>query len=125
MAALLNPFLSWLFRAVSALAVILLILGCFKGSRVFAAEALWAVSYIMGFALWMRSFLVLFVLGGTFWVIIGLLFGGVGVIPLAIAAAVFEPVWDVAGQLAYATFLTIAVRWFALYFAEKANRKLG
>ena len=124
LSALLNPLLEWIFRVTSILLLVFVVFGFFKGTRVFASQALLVSSYILGFCLWMRSILVLYALAGVFWVIIGLLLGGVGVIPIAIIAGMFEGLWGIVGQLVYATLITLVARWLGLYYAEKAGRAL-
>jgi len=67
-------------------------------------------SWIFGVYCWFYSFLLAGQSLGTVWVIIGLLFGGVGVIPLAIIGSLIRHWWMGAGEVGFALLLTLAAR---------------
>ena len=75
------------------------VLAFFRKGRSIGGLGLLLSSYIIGFSLWLWSLIVAYTLGGVFWMIVGLLFVGVGVIPIAIVAAALNAQWAVAGQM--------------------------
>ena len=76
----------WLMSAFFwTLLACLLVLGPiapFRRTRGFAADGLMIASYVFGFILWVWSFLLTLKLWGMFAVILGLLFFGVGIVPV-------------------------------------------
>jgi hypothetical protein len=50
-------------------------------------------SFIFGITMWLIGFYVTYYLWGIAWVIIGTLFLGVGVVPLALLASLFNGEW--------------------------------
>ena len=70
--------------------------GCFKLS-----------AFIFGFTLWLWSFLLTYELWGVTAVYIGISAVGVGVIPIAMLATMFNGMWSIFGQLIILTVLAI------------------
>ena len=58
---------------------------------------------------------------GTFAVIIGLCFAGIGVLPIGILAALFHAKWSALFELIMLTILTFGSRLFALWLAAKID----
>ncbi len=76
---------SWICLAFAIL--ILLPLACFQGSRNAAGKGLMAASYVFGVTTWFLGAAVTFTTWGWTGLIIGLVLGGVGVVPVGILAA--------------------------------------
>lgn len=89
-----EQLLPWFVLAsVLALMFVLLVLlplAVFRRSRTFASVAMLIVSYVFGATVWMEGLLLTMALWGTFAVIIGLFFMGVGVVPIAMLATLLE-----------------------------------
>jgi hypothetical protein len=62
--------------------LILLPLAIFRKTRCFAAMGVYITSYIYGLTVWIWSLLLTYTLWGGFGVVIGILMGGVGIVPL-------------------------------------------
>jgi hypothetical protein len=83
-------------------------------TRMFSGEVLMFVGTIWGILLWGFSILTAYALWGWPAVIVGLLLGGVGVIPVAMVACIFNAAWVGAGVLFAGTVFYFALRWTAL-----------
>jgi hypothetical protein len=87
----------------------------------FSAVSLMIASYVFGTCLWITSLLLTYELLGTIAVVIGLVVLGIGIVPIALLAALFHAQWwhllDLVG-LIVATFFT---RLLAVWLAGKAD----
>jgi hypothetical protein len=72
--------------------------------------------------MWMYGFLVTYDLWGGTGIFVGLLLGGIGVVPLAIIAAALKQMWTVVGELVYGLVVTYGARMFAFYLAKTLDR---
>ncbi|MBK8384258.1 MAG: hypothetical protein IPL11_00660 [Candidatus Accumulibacter sp.] len=80
-------------------------------------------SYIFGFVLWICSFLLVLDLWGMFAVVVGLLMAGIGIVSVAILAALFHADWESLGGLAIMIGATFGVRFLSVWLASKADRE--
>lgn len=55
---------------------------------------IYIMSFSFGFILWLISFMYSMIIFGGFWTLVGLLFGGIGVIPLAMLGFVIRGYWS-------------------------------
>lgn len=69
---------------------VLIPLGLVRKTRRFAATVLFIASYIFGATVWLFSVGIAFALLGWFWLIVGLLLAGIGVVPVAFFGALFN-----------------------------------
>jgi hypothetical protein len=107
-----------------------LLLAVFRGtSRAVGGIGLFASSYVVGLYVWLWSLVVAYVLAGTTWMVIGIIFGGVGVIPIAFVAAVIRAEWWIAIQIGISVVIIGALRGFGMLLVEKGEtsrtRSLG
>src|ERR1700692_496545 len=72
------------------IAVLLLPLAAFKTTRAFAGLALTILSYVFGATAWLYGADCSFAAFGWVGLIVGLLFAGIGVVPLAMIAGIFK-----------------------------------
>src|ERR1700749_1223782 len=100
-----------------------LLLSIFKKSRSIGSIGLFISSYVIGLSLWIWSLIVAYSLAGTVWLIIGLVFGGIGVVPIAFVAALLSREWSVAGQILITAAIVYAMRWFGLFLEERLGRE--
>lgn len=80
-------------------------------------------SYFGGLLLWMLSLLVTLNFWGIMAVVIGLLFAGVGVFPVALLACIFNGAWGVFFGLLVNFAMVMSCRIYGLYLADKAERE--
>jgi hypothetical protein len=101
----------------------------FRLTRKIAAFGLYGASYVFGITTWIFGFLVTYVTWGPIGVFIGLMLGGVGVVPLGMIAAGLHGQWDVFWQLVVGIALTFGARTLAIWLAVKIDKndeeKLG
>lgn len=111
--------ISWLVFFVNLL--ILLPLCIFKKTRPYAGIGFFFSSFIYGITLWFLGLLLTFALWGAIGVIIGLFIMGVGVVPMAILATLFNGLWGPFGFLIFLVILTFGVRILGTTLAEQEN----
>jgi hypothetical protein len=97
-----------------------LLLTIFRKTRGISGLLLFIESYIFGFSLWLFSLIILNLLGGRIGVIIGLVFAGIGVIPVAIIASALHGYWSTAGEILLAGILIILARYIGGYLVAKS-----
>jgi hypothetical protein len=117
----------WL-RGVSELTlavsiVIFLPMSLFARARVIAGNGIIIASYIFGLTLWVWGFLLTYTLWGTIALIIGLIFLGIGVVPIAMLATLFNGMWATLGELIGLTILTFGARAYGFRLLERATRE--
>jgi hypothetical protein len=103
------------------LIIVLLPLAAFQRFRPFASEAIVIVSYVFGVTVWMEGLLLTMALWGTFAVVLGLVIAGVGLVPIAMLATLFNGMWAGLAELVVLTLLTLGSRLFAVWVASKAD----
>lgn len=112
-----------LFWTLAVCVVVLLPAALIRPLRAFASLGLLVASWVFGFITWIFSFIVTLAIWGVWGVLIGLLFMGVGITPVAFAAMLLHSdwhprIWD----LLLMVVLTFGVRALALWLAEKADK---
>ncbi len=108
----------WVFAFVL---LIVVPLSFIQPCRPFAASALLISSYVFGLTVWIEALLVTEVLWGTFAVIIGLSFAGVGIVPVGILASLFHGAWSRFWDLIVLAAVTYGLRFYAVWLASKAD----
>lgn len=126
--AVISIFLLWLMGAkwvseefftwVNAVAILDLVANLivfvpmmiFRKTRGWGALCLYISSYVFGLDCWMFSFLVTFETLGAFWLVVGLILGGVGVFPLALIGCLIDRRWDYMVYAVLAFVITVAAR---------------
>ncbi|HEV2327953.1 MAG TPA: hypothetical protein VGY56_04085 [Verrucomicrobiae bacterium] len=94
-------------------------LSFFRNCRGWCSMAFLYWSYFCGLSLWMASLLVTMQLWGVTAAIIGLIFGGVGILPVALLACMFKGEWSLFFQLLLQLALLVAYRAFGIYLMHK------
>jgi len=102
---------------------VLLVLAAIPASRFIAGGGFVVASYFYGATLWIWSFFFTLQTWGWFAVIVGVFMAGVGVVPIAILAALFHGRWSIIAQLLLGLLLTFGCRLFGLYLAAKAEER--
>jgi hypothetical protein len=96
-----------------------------RRTRLLAAVGFLYSSMVTGFACWVICFLVTYKLLGTFWTVAGLLFGGVGVVPLAVVGTLFYGVWSSLLDVFFAIGTVIIPRTIAGWAVKSCERSGG
>jgi len=104
-------------------------LGLIRKTRGFASSALMIASFVFGTTVWLFSIGIAFGLLGWFWLIVGLGFAGLGVVPVAFFGALFKGESGIAFVgillplvLAFGTRL-LATHWLEKEAAERIASK--
>jgi hypothetical protein len=101
--------------------IILLPMSFFKKTKVIAGNGIFFSSYIFGITVWFLGAIITFYYWGIIALIIGLILMGVGVVPMAMLACIFNSLWLELGILIGGSVLVIIVRLFGGNLAEKAK----
>jgi hypothetical protein len=86
-----------------------------RKTRGFAGVAYVYASYIFGLMLWAYSCLFVVFAWGYGGLIVGLMFAGIGVVPMALVAALFHAEWSVLGELVVSIVLTFGTRILGIW----------
>lgn len=108
--------LTWL--AFGMVVLLILPLAIPQATRGFSSVALLIASYVFGATLWMQGLLLTLSIWGLGAVFIGLFLAGVGVVPIAMLATLFNGMWLALVELILLTVLTFGARAGAMSLAE-------
>jgi hypothetical protein len=116
--------LKWLPATFSWTLLVTLVLfvplAIFPSTRGASGNGIVIASYIFGTILWLWAMAITYSVWGMFALILGLMFFGVGVVPVAILAVIFEGEWMALGNLVFLFVLTFASRGLGNWLIEKA-----
>ena len=87
-----------------------------KATRGFSIGALFIASYVFGATLWMEGLLLTLNIWGLGAVFIGIVLGGVGVVPIAMLATLIEGMWGPLIELVLLTIATFGARLGAIFW---------
>jgi hypothetical protein len=102
--------------------LVLLPLSIFRATRIVAVWGFFVASYIFGVDVWMYGFLITYALWGAGGLLVGLILGIVGVVPLGMIASAVNGVWFVVFDLAFGVAITYGARVFSLFLANSLDR---
>lgn len=119
------PFVSWLTGILFAINVIALLMAISRKTRGVVGIIIFLSSYVYGLQTWIIGLLVTLTLWGWIAVIIGLFIGGIGVVPIGMAAAIFNGRWSIFFVLLINVILTYGTRIIGGTLAESAGRANG
>jgi hypothetical protein len=103
--------------------VILLPVSLFRRTRIWAGNGFYVCSFLFGAMLFAYACLVSYEIWEYTGLIFGLMFAGVGVVPVAFVATIVHGHWAELGELVFDTVLTFGVRAFGLYLLSKGSPK--
>lgn len=118
--------LEWTFPAfLIALAVTVLLVptALIPASQGFAAAGFMVASMAFGAIVWLWGLSYTYEAWGFLGVVIGLVILGIGVVPIAMLAALFHGDWGNLGLFAAAITATYGVRSLSLWLANKADER--
>jgi hypothetical protein len=107
--------------ALALVFLVLLPLSIFRALRAFTGTAIYLSSYLFGLICWLFGFIITYSLWGIWAIIIGMLFLGVGVVPIAMIASLFKGAWQFLIVLLVLTVLTFGTRIGGFFIAEKGE----
>ena len=117
-----TTLLPWFLRlSIVTLCVVVLVLlplAIPRATRGFSSVALFVASYVFGTTLWMMGLIVTLAIWGFFAAFLGLFILGVGVVPIAMLATLFNGIWDWLIGLVVLTLLTFGSRMVAHLLGE-------
>jgi len=119
-----SPFINWLAGVLFVINIILLLFAFVPKARGFVGLVILISSYIYGLSAWIYGLAVTLALWGWLAVIIGLVLGGVGVVPIGMLASIFNGRWDLFWTLFFTLILTLVARvvgYLLLSSAENQN----
>ena len=120
------PILVILFVLALAVTVLILLpLAILRKTRGFAGIGIYVTSYVYGLTVWVWSLLITYTLWGGFAVGIGILMGGVGIVPLSVVACLFKGMFSIAFQVVLLAAFVFGVRAFAAFLIASAERYQG
>lgn len=104
-----------------AILFIFIPMGFFDRTRSVSVSSLWVASYIFNITGWVYSVAVAFALLGWFWLIVGLLFAGLGVAPVAFIGALLRGPEGLAIGVAFPFILGFGSRFLAAWLENKGQ----
>ena len=116
------PFVSWLTGILFVVNIIALLIAISRKTRGVVGIIIFLSSYVYGLQTWIIGLLVTLTLWGWIAVIIGLFIGGIGVVPIGMAAAIFNGRWSIFFVLLINVILTYGTRIIGGTLAESAGR---
>lgn len=116
-------YLGWIFLVIFIF--ILVPLSFFKKTRLFSGILMLFLSYIFGIHLWIFSAIVTYFLWGGVALLIGIFLLGIGVLPFAILASLFDGEWIFFGSLVFMTILTYGNRILGIYLIGKSEEEIN
>lgn len=102
---------------------ILLPLSFFRRTGIFGGIGMFISSHIFGLTLWFMGLLITYFSWGFVGIFIGLVLGGVGVIPVAMLAVLLEGEFFVLFVLLLLSALTFGLKILGVYMAGRAEEK--
>lgn len=110
------------FFTFCALLLVALPLSFFRGPRPIIGVTVYLSSYLFGATVWMNALLLTLSIWGVGAVVVGLLLGGIGVVPIAILATLFHAQWGNMGILVLMTALTFGTRSCGAWLTATPDR---
>ncbi len=121
--------ISYLLSAAAILVVvclmILLPLSLFRRTRMIPAYGFFVISFVMGLFTWMYGFLATYDFWGGTGIAIGILLGGVGVVPLGMIASALHSGWLAVVEMIAGLVLTFGAHFFSLFLVSKIDQARG
>jgi hypothetical protein len=109
--------------ALAITLLILLPLALFRATRKVACMGLYIASFVFGFVTWVLGFATTYFYWGGIGVVVGIVLGVVGLVPIGILACLFKGDWYATFLLLFGLVLTYGSRAIALYLANKIDRE--
>lgn len=109
-AFIIEPFINWLAGILLIINIIALVISAIPNARGASGILIYISSYIYGLGTWIFGLAVTLTLWGWVAVLIGVLMGGIGVVPIGMLAAIFHGQWGIFWTLLINLALTYSAR---------------
>lgn len=117
------PILEWVSGVVFIICLLVLApLALFKKTREYSGVGFFISSYIIGITVWMWAIIIAYDFWGLTGLIIGLCFAGVGVVPVAILAALFHGNFLLCCGLILNVVLVFGFRTLGIYLTDSPSQ---
>ncbi len=100
---------------------LLLVLAFIRPTRRIGGNGLYVASVVFGITVWISALLYTLSTWGWLAVLVGLVFAGVGIVPVAMVAAGFHQEWAIIGQLLLGVAAVFGCRIVGLIFLAKVR----
>jgi hypothetical protein len=94
-----------------------------RRTREWSGLGFYLPSWPLGIWVWIASFVYAMSIS-TFWAILGIVIGGIGVVPIAVIMTLIRRDWPNLGGLAGTLIVVMILRWLGLWIASKAERRV-
>jgi hypothetical protein len=101
--------------------IIVLPISFFRKAKRFSGTTIFYSSYVFGLQLWLSGLMLTLQIWGIWAAIIGLLLLGVGVVPIAMIATIFNGMWSEFFQLLLSIVLVFGSRILGAYLLGKSS----
>jgi hypothetical protein len=118
---LLSPLIAVGWLALAVVVFVLLPLSLFRRLRPFTGTTIFLSSFIFGLIAWLLGFVLAYALWGVWAVIVGILFFGGGVVPIALLATLVNGLWAPFFTLLVLTIITFGSRGCSSAIAKSAE----
>lgn len=119
-----QPFVNWLAGILLVINIVALLIAMIPKARAASGLVIFVSSYVFGLGTWIFGLAVTLALWGWIAVIIGVLMGGVGVVPIGMLAAIFHGEWGIFWTLLINLMLTYGARIIGRALVSSAENKL-
>ena len=116
---LLQPLIAIGWLAVAVIVVVLLPLSVFRPLRGFTGTTIFISSFLFGLITWLLGFVLTYALWGFWAVLIGIMFFGGAVVPIALLATLFKGMWVPFFTVLVLLVVTFGSRVIGMLIAEK------
>lgn len=118
-----QPFINWLAGILFVINLLALLIAISRKARGASGLVIYISSYVYGLGTWIFGLAVTLALWGWIAVIIGVLMGGVGVVPIGMLAAIFHGEWGIFWTLLINLALTYGARVIGTLLVSNAENQ--
>lgn len=105
------------------LALLAIAVSVFRRARGLAGSTLYFCTWVWGAQVWMMSVISVVHAWGVFWMLVGVVLGGLGVVPMAFLCFLFRGEWLKLGHLLVWISVIVAARALALTMQQSRQRQ--
>jgi len=110
----------WIALAIDL--VIFIPLGLLKKTKIVSASGLYISSLVFGATLFFFSLLTTYFSGGIFWLLVGIFFLGIGVIPIALFFTLIKGMWLSLGTIILLAMFAFGASILGSFLSESSNK---
>lgn len=118
-----QPFINWLAGVLFVINIVALLVAIIPKARGAAGLIIFISSFVYGLGTWIFGLAATLALWGWIAVIIGVLLGGVGVVPIGMLAAIFNGEWGIFWTLLISLLLTYVARIIGNMLVSSADNQ--